>query len=68
MGKGMEDMSAIAYALSEIIEKPQEKLSKKEAEKILRNCGIIDHSNKIQPAYVKIVVPKDQKKNGSSKR
>lgn len=68
MRKGMNDMSAIACALSEIIEKPQEKLSKREAEKILRNCGIIDHSNKIQPAYIKIVVPKDQKKNGPSKR
>ena len=43
MRKRKKDMTAIAYALSEIIEKPQEKLSKKEAEKILRNCGIIDH-------------------------
>ena len=67
MKKGMRHMSSVAYALNEIIEKPQRKLSKKEAEAILRNCGIIDNSNNIQPAYVKIIAPKGQKKDESSK-
>ena len=66
--KGLRDMSAIMYALNEIVAKPQEKLTKAQAQKILRNCGIMDHSNQIQPAYKKIVVPKDQKKDGAGKR
>lgn len=66
--KGLKDMSAIQYALDELVTKPQEKLTKAQAQKILRNCGIMDQSNQIQPAYKKIVVPKDQKKDGASNR
>ena len=68
MRKGMRAMSDITFALSEIIESPQEKLTKAAAKKILRDCGIMDRSNNIQPAYTKILRPKDQEKNGSGKR
>ena len=63
-----KNMSAIAYTLEKIISEPQKNLSKDEAQKILRNCGIIDHNGNITPAYSKIVTYKTNKTDASKNK
>lgn len=64
--KGMKDMVAAIYTIDKIIDAPTIKLSKEEAAKILRSCGILDNKNNIKPAYKKILTEESNKKNGRS--
>lgn len=59
----MRNMVAVSSTIDKIIETPTKKPSKKEAEKVLRSCGIFDKNNKIRPAYKKIITADTPDKN-----
>ena len=63
MKKGMKDMVAAFSTVEKIIEKPTAELTKEEAAKLLRSCGIIDGNNKIKPVYRSILTEGSKKPN-----
>lgn len=52
-------MVAIAQKIQEIIDAPKREISLKEAQSILRYCGIIDKKNNVTPKFQDIVIPKE---------
>ena len=54
--RGMKRMVAISAEIDKIIESPQKKLTKQEAMKMLRSCGILNKNNGVKTAYKEILI------------
>lgn len=53
--RSVKDMVAINNTIDKIINSPQKKITTSEARRILRECGILNRKNEIEPVYKNII-------------
>lgn len=63
MQRGLREMMEFSLAIDKILETPIKTISKKDAEKLLRSCGILDKNNNLRPAYKDIIIKDSNTKN-----
>ena len=64
MRKELIHMSAVEAAIQEMIQMSPNSVTKREAKKILKECGILDQNENIQAAYSDIIVKTGMTEDG----
>ena len=64
--RGEADMAAINHTIGRVINTPSKKITTAEAQKTLRECGVLNSKNQIKRVYKGIVVPSNPRPDGKN--